>query len=308
IAGLMPAQAGADVTAQNTALNTWQVGLATGHHLQVTGPGSIALYDGSGNALGANPTKRHIGSASFSQTNGALANDGETIYFNSADGTPYLQDSDGSAFPVFANPPSVVIHAINPPSTLGQIFAQAITPTSFVLAAKTSAQNFSYTPTLTSSSVVYDSAYSATTLNTSDDAYNTNVTESSGVTTQVQFSCTVNTTSFATTTGSGSTEKTSYTYSGEVQFEVQVWSGDMGTLLQSATVDVVWQSTGQPYVASITLPVSIASGAAYTVRVYAISATAVTGVAGCSAAVTATYSAATSVNGCDFIALLIEEW
>ncbi len=301
------AQWGADVTGANTSAGSLGLGSSSASHVVVVGTtGSMTLYDGSGNPTGVNPTKRHMGTTLFSQTNGALANDGETIYFNSASGTPYLQDVGGNPFPSFSVAPTVALYSVNPPSNLGQMYPINITPTSFVLAAKTNAQNFAYSVALTNGANITLGTASATALDTATDAYNTAAVEASGTTTQVSFTVNVKTTSnLADINGKPLGPPL---YSGGASFVVQVWSGNMGTLVQSATLNINWSSTGSTYSASAALPVSIAANTAYTVRVYTTNTTAQAGISSFAAAVTGTYSAAVSVNGTDFLALLVERW
>lgn len=281
--------------------NPMTLGNNSGDFLKFDGTGTGSIYNSSGTLIAA-ATKRHVPTVPFSQTNAANANDGETVFFNSGSGTPFLQDSNGNAFPVFANAPGVVLQTQNPPAGLASFYAANITPTSFKVVSKGSGALTNYGITLSDQAgLINVTGGTNTTLDTSTDAYNTNVTQASGVTTQVQFSVSISTILSET---SGRPD-----FGGIYNFVCQVWSGNMGTKLAEGSFSVTVRSTGGTFSNGATLAaLSIAASSQFTVRIYQSSNSDNGAASGTTASATGGYTAASSINGVDFTALIIEPW
>lgn len=251
-----------------------QLGDPAGDCIQINGPGLMQVDSNQ-----AYQIKRGIATGLFSQANGATANDGETIYFSSADGTPYLLDASGNPFTSFGAPPIVVVHptpgTILAHSTLGTVLATSVTSKSFVLSSKSNG----------------GTSYSAVTL-TGSGPWSGSQTPAAA-TTAVKYSATLHTTS-------------QYFYgrpmhTGAVTFTCTATPGG------STSFSVRWASTGQTYVGSTTLSVAIAANTAISIS---ITATNYGGgdLTSMAPSCTLTLSGSASINGIDFDALILSPW
>lgn len=130
------------------------------------------------------------------------------------------------------------------------------------------------------------------------------ITANGGADTELQASGSISAINVQVTTGGPPA------YSGEATFVAQVFNSDMSVILAETEIGVDWSSDGGSYSGGASLGVLIADGTAFTVRYYATSDLSVVGLLGSADAFEprATVSGATSVNGLDFTAFILEGW
>lgn len=286
------------------------LGASGGTTIGATGAGTLGLIDSSGTQIpNAVIPKQVVNTYPFAATNSATrptgANDGDIVYFDQASGPSgclYVVDQNQGVISGIDSPPLITLLPINPPSGLGSFVATNITPESFQISSKTTGSTVTYpSVAMTKASITYNPSYSPTVL-TAFDASNTavNQTAAGSFTTSVLVAVALSV-----------NDTWPPLVSGSISFVAQVWSGNMGTLLASGPLTINWNSRQTSAQSSIQLPVNIAEGSAFTVRVYATSDTTGAGGVGlCEvSAVELTVSAgASSVNGVNFTGTIIEGW
>lgn len=268
-----------------------QIGDPAGQSLIASGPGQLGIYDPNGGALVARHIKRAVKTAAYSQANGAEANDGTVVYFNSVDGTPYLLDAGGAAFPSFGTTPVITLTPliVNTADSPQQFYAGNVTTKSFEVVSKGAAtvtyQNYTFTnPNIPSGG------------STSGSTTATQVCEQVAVRVDVE-----------TVADFRDNQPTKPVESGTWLGTVTV--KDNTTTVGTGTISITWSSTGRTYSGSVTIPsLDIPAGDTITITV-----TDGGGGSGDVSSVqadgaTLALSGAASVNGVDFNALIVESW
>ncbi len=254
------------VDSDNTGLT---LGYSGSPQMQIGQNGLITI------STGGHQIKRTVHTEPLSTANGGNTYpSGETIYFYSSGGTPYLLDDGGNALPTFDHAPAVTLmpNNITPPL---QLYASNVTTTSFVLNAYSSGTTKIQTGNLvngTLTPISADSGYDYTTIklsavvNTADDTNSHGAPLYSGT---VTINYTV-----GTTTGS---------------FSIS-WASTGGSMSGSVSINAPASTTSISIEESWSTPLA-------------------TGIASVTASYTATeMESASPVSNVDFTAIISEPW
>lgn len=280
------------------------VGDPAGAHLQSgPNPGQITVYNDAGAPVTAQ-VKRSVAMQQFSATNGATADDGEEVFFDQLNGTPYCLDELGNIIGPFDQTPFVLLHAINPPSGLGQLFASGITTTGFVVNSKTNATTTTTQNIAIGEMNALDASPPANATGAGDAYWSGTETDNiEGVSVAVS----VATTRDGQAIGGVFRANQRGTYSGIAR--LCTGTPASFTVVNEGSWSVSWQSDGGTYSGGCSINGSVPAGTEAVVDVSWTAGTKQTDGNTPSASCTLTLGgSATSVNGVDFVGEAVEAW